>query len=157
MQTLLAIVCDPGKLSARLQHAVVRRPHPDYPYHGAWRNGDSIYDMNRNWRKVPADYYSNRRVRYFVPPVEISRDYLESMIGKRSYGYFDVSLYPMLQAIGLNLPGSHCTEAVNDDLWFHCYRTPWIPYGAPPDPSAVLYWAEQKLIEVFEHQLMEDA
>ena len=148
MNALLGVVCDPGKFSAGVQHAVVTNPHPNYPYHCLWRRDGYIYDMNTNWRKVGGDHYNNRRVRYFVPPVEISKEYLESMIGKRRYGYLDVSLYPMLQSIGLNLPGTHCAEAVNDDLWFHAVRTPWIPYGAPPDPSALLYWAEQNLVEV---------
>lgn len=147
-RTLLALVCDPGRFSAKLQHLVVDEPHPDFPYHAAWRRGDFYYDMNTNWRKVPTSYYATRKVRLFVPPVEPTPEYLEEMIGKRSYGYFDVSLYPILQKVGLNLPGTHCMEAINDDLWFHAYRSPWIPYGAPPDPSKALHWAEKHLEEV---------
>jgi hypothetical protein len=79
-----------------------------------------------------------------VPAYYVSEEYLESMVGKRSYGTMDVLFYPIFQALGLNWWGTHCSEAINDDLWFHGYRTPWVPYGAPPSPADLLHWLEKK-------------
>lgn len=113
------------------------------PYHVAWTDGTHMWDMNVKFRKIPADHYANRDVRLFDSPVPVTAEYLDSMVGKRSYGFVDVALYPILQLLGLNWMGTHCSEAINDDLWFHGYRTPWVPYGAPPTPADMLYWLER--------------
>ncbi|OQA29926.1 MAG: hypothetical protein BWY57_03143 [Betaproteobacteria bacterium ADurb.Bin341] len=148
MNAQLAIVCDPNRFSARLQHRFVKRPHPAYPYHCAWLVGDRMFDMNWLFREIPADEYAGRTVFVFEAPAAIGIDYLRGMVGKRHYGTLDVALYPILTPLGFNAPGTHCAEAINDDLWFHGYRTPWIPYGAPPDPSDMLWWGFEQLRRV---------
>jgi hypothetical protein len=144
MTTRIAIICDPDKFSAKIQNFFVKNPHPAFPYHCAWVTDDAMYDMNLKFRKIPLDHYANRDIYFFDSPVEVSEEYLESMVGKRSYGTMDVLFYPIFQALGLNWMGTHCSEAINDDLWFHGYRTPWIPYGAPPSPADLLHWLESK-------------
>jgi len=142
--TKIAVICDPDKFSAKIQNFFVRNPHPAHPYHCAWVTDDAMYDMNRRFRKTDRDHYAKKDVRVFDAPVEVSEAYLESMVGKRKYGTLDVLLYPLFQMLGMNWMGTHCSEAVNDDLWFHGYRTPWIPYGAPPSPADMLHWLEKK-------------
>ena len=100
--------------------------------------------MHTVFRKTTLDRYANRDIYFFDSPVEVSEEYLESMVGKRSYGTMDVLFYPIFQALGMNWMGTHCSESINDDLWFHGYRTPWIPYGAPPSPADLLHWLEKK-------------
>lgn len=141
----IAIICAPDKFSAKLQALGERingRPvHPAYPYHVAWLTENALYDMNFTFRKMPRDHYSNRDVRIFDSPVEVPEEYLEEMVGKRSYGTIDVALNPILTPLGINAPGTHCAEAINDDLWFHGYhKTPWLPYGTPPTPHQMLWW-----------------
>src|SRR5574343_40749 len=150
MSTQIAIICDKTRWSSKLQamgeKLVGRKSHPEMPYHVAWLKDGRMFDMNTKFREVDPKHYSNRKVLLFNSPVDISIEYLESMVGKRSYGYIDVALYFLFVPLGLNWLGTHCAEAINDDLWFHSYRTPWIPYGAPPDPAAVLYWLEEKAV-----------
>lgn len=149
MTTQIAIICDKNRFSSKIQafgeKLVGRKSHPAMPYHVAWIKDGRMFDMNTKFREIPIDYYNNRDVRIFTSPVDISIEYLETMVGKRSYGYIDVALYFLLVPLGLNWWGTHCAEAINDDLWFHSYRTPWIPYGAPPDPASLLYWLEEKI------------
>ncbi len=146
MPTQIAVICDPDRFSAKLQalgRMILGKPaHPAYPYHVAWLTDNAMYDMNWNFRKIPRDHYDNRDVRVFDSPVDVPEEYLEMMIGKRKYGTMDVILYPILQLLGINWWGTHCAEAINDDIWFHGYRTPFIPYGAPPDPTETLIWLE---------------
>lgn len=153
MSAKLAIICAPNKFSAKLQafgeKLVGRRPHPAFPYHCAWLTDEAIYDMNWRFRKVPRDHYAGHDVRVFESPVPIGDDYLEFMVGRRAYGTVDVALYPILTPLGLNWAGTHCAEAINDDLWFHGFRTPFIPYGPPPTPADVLWWAEGNLEQLF--------
>lgn len=145
MTAKLAIICSQDKFSARLQawgeEQIGRKSHPMFPYHCAWLVGDTMFDMSWKFREIPADKYKKRDVAVFNSPVEITEDYLRMMVGKRSYGAVDVALYPILTPLGLNFTGTHCAEAINDDLWFHGYRTPFLPYGAPPSPADLLYWA----------------
>lgn len=141
--TKIAIICDPGKFSAKVQNFFVKNPHPAYPYHCAWLTDNAMYDMNWNFRKIGRLHYSGKDVRIFDSPVDIPEDYFEFMVGKRAYGTMDVLFYPLLQMLGLNWWGTHCSEAVNDDLWFAGYRTPWVPYGAPPSPADLLHWLEK--------------
>ena len=142
----IAIICDQSKYSAKVQafgEKLNGRPvHPALPYHAAWTDGVHMWDMHKTFRKIPGDYYASRDVRLFDSPVEISAEYLDMMVGKRSYGYFDVALNPILTALGINWFGTHCMEAINDDLNFQGYRSPWIPYGAPPTPHQALWWLE---------------
>lgn len=144
--TRIAIICDRNKFSAKIQafgRRLLKKPmHPALPYHVAWVTDDAIYDMHWKFRKVERDHYKSRDVRIFDSPVPVSVEYLESLVGKRSYGVLDVLLYLWLVPIGFNAPGVHCAEAINDDLNLHSYRTPWIPYGAPPDPHAMLFWLD---------------
>lgn len=146
MTTRIAIICAPNKFSAKIQafgERINGRPvHPAYPYHAAWVTDNAMYDMNFKFRKISLDSYSKRDVRIFESPADVSEDYLEFMVGKRSYGVFDVSLNPVLTPLGINAPGTHCMEAINDDLWFHGYRTPFLPYGTPPTPHQGLFWLE---------------
>ena len=146
MVTQIVAICDPNKLSAKIQALgedwFGTGSHPAKPYHFAWLKGDSMFDMHWKFREIPADYYSSSTCLYFDSPVDISVEYFKSMVGKRKYGTFNVLLYPFLQPLNFNLPGAHCSEAINDDLWFNSYRTPFFPYGAPPDPAAMLYWLE---------------
>jgi hypothetical protein len=144
----IAIICDPDKFSAKLQafgRRLFGRPvHPDLPYHCAWVTENAMYDMNWRFRKIDKDHYDKRVVHVFDAPVEVSEAYLESMVGKRYYGVLDVLLYPLYQLFGFNAYGTHCSEAINDDCWFHGYRTPWIPYGAAPDPNDIILWLESR-------------
>lgn len=144
MTTRIAVICDPGKFSAKLQafgERINGRPiHPAYPYHVAWLTDNAMYDMNWKFRRIDLLRYSNRDVRIFDSPVEIPDAYLESMVDARSYGTLDVALNPILTPLGINAPGTHCAEAINDDLWFHGYRTPFLPYGPPPTPHQMLHW-----------------
>lgn len=158
MSARILIVCDRNRFSARLQAwgedrfgRRGRGSHPAGPYHCAWVTESAIYDMNWKFRKIGRDHYagSGKELRLFVPPVDVSEDYLETMVGRRSYGTLDVLLYPILTPLGINAPGTHCAEAINDDLWFHGYRTPFIPYGAPPTPADMLWWAEESLTRIF--------
>ena len=147
-------MADKTRWSARVQHWAVKffvdvECH-EYPYHGAWYDTESrmFYDMNVKFRKIPFEHYQNRDLFFFESPVVITKDYLESMVGKRRYGIFDVVLFGPAKMLGFNLPGDHCTEALNDDIWFHGGRTPWTPYEAPPSPCEMLKWASQILKEV---------
>lgn len=142
MTAKIAVICDPSRFSAKLQNLFVKHPHPAHPYHVAWLCGDRVYDMNWRFRQTTLDHYAGRDVRVFESPVAVSEAYLKTMVGKRYYGTVDVALYPIMQALGVNWPGTHCAEAINDDLWFHGYRTPWLPYGAPPSPADMLRWLE---------------
>ena len=148
MTTKIIVVCDPHRTSAKIQalgaKLIGKRAHPAGPYHVAWMTDEAIYDMNWTFRELPRDYYDgkNRDLRIFDSPVEISDEYFRSLVGKVSYGTFDVLLYPIFQLVGLNWWGTHCAERINDDLWFNSYRSPWIPYGAPPSPTDFLFWLE---------------
>ena len=148
MTTKILVVCDPHRTSAKIQalgaRLLGRKPHPAMPYHCAWMTDEAIYDMNWTFRELPRDYYEgkNRDLRIFDSPVQITDEYFRSLVGKVKYGTFDVLLYPIFQLVGLNWWGTHCSERINDDLWFHGYRTPWIPYGAPPSPADILAWLE---------------
>lgn len=154
MQADILIVCDRTKFSAELQafgeDHFGSKSHPAAPYHCAWVTDAAIYDMNWKFRKVGRDHYdgSHKDLRIFTSPVPVSAAYLEMMVGRRSYGTLDVLLYPILTPLGINAPGTHCAEAINDDLWFHGFRTPFIPYGAPPTPADMLRWAEGNLERV---------
>jgi hypothetical protein len=123
--TKIAIICDPGKFSAKIQALGERingRPvHPAMPYHCAWVTDDAIYDMNWTFRKLPRDYYegSKKIVKLFDSPIKIPAEYFERMVGKRTYGTVDVALNPILTPLGINWFGTHCAEAINDDLWFN--------------------------------------
>jgi hypothetical protein len=141
--TKIAIICDPGKFSAKVQNFFVKNPHPAMPYHCGWTDGENLWDMHTVFRKTTLDRYASRDIYFFDSPVEVTPEYLDSMVGKRKYGYLDVALYPLFQLLGLNWWGTHCSEAVNDDLWMNGYRTPWIPYGAPPSPADLLHWLEK--------------
>jgi hypothetical protein len=102
-----------------------------------------MYDMNWKFRKIGRLHYSGKDVRIFDSPIEIPESYFEMMVGKRSYGVLDVSLNPLLTLLRINAPGTHCMEAINDDLWFNGYHdTPWIPYGTPPTPHQGLFWLQ---------------
>lgn len=146
MVTQIIAICDKTRFSAKIQAWAANKfgsgSHPEMPYHFAWLKDGRMFDMNTTFREIPADYYKNRHCIYFDSPVDIPIEYFEMMVGKRKYGYIDVVFYPILQALGLNWLGTHCSEAVNDDLWFHSYRTPFLPYGAAPDPTKMLYWLE---------------
>lgn len=151
---LLCIVADKTRFSARVQRLFVKwiegMDCPSGPYHGAWYDTETreFYDMNTTFRKVGFDKYKDRRLFFFQPPVPIDVDYLDRMIGKRRYGILDVLLYGPAKLFGINLPGDHCTEALNDDIWFHGGRTPWHPFDAPPAPCEMLIWASTNLQEV---------
>jgi hypothetical protein len=154
MNADIMIICDRDKFSARLQafgerHFGRTPAHPAFPYHCAWVTENAIYDMNWKFRKVGRDHYDGKDVRIYKSPVPVSEAYLEMLVGQRRYGTLDVALYPILTPLGINAPGTHCAEAINDDLWFNGFRTSWIPYGAPPDPSAVLWWAEGNLQKLY--------
>ena len=144
---LLTIIADSTRFSSKLQRTFVKLLKgidcPQNPYHGAWYDTDTnmFYDMNIHFRKVPFEKYANRRLFFFKPPVPISRDYLESLIGKRNYGILDVLLFPISKFFGINLPGDHCTEALNDDIWVSGGKTPWSIYDSPPSPCEMLQWA----------------
>lgn len=148
----ILIVCDRTKFSAELQafgeDRFGSKSHPAAPYHCAWATEGAIYDMSWRFRKVAVDHYDSKDVRRFASPVTVTEAYLAMMVGKRSYGTLDVLLYPILTPLGINAPGTHCAEAINDDLWFHGFRTPFIPYGAPPTPADMLRWAEGNLRRV---------
>ena len=146
MPTKIGIVCDQARFSAKVQalgERINKRPvHPAMPYHCVWITDSAMYDMNWNFRKIDLDHYGSRDVRVFDSPVDIPQDYFEFMVGKRAYGTLDVALNPVLTSIGINAPGTHCAEAINDDLWFHGFRTPFIPYGPPPTPHQMLHWLD---------------
>ena len=93
MNAQLAIVCDPNRFSARLQHRFVKRPHPAHPYHCAWLVGDRMFDMNWLFREIPADHYAGRTVFVFEAPAAISIDYLRGMVGVGSTETGDEPLY----------------------------------------------------------------
>ena len=153
MQADILIICDRSKFSAGLQafgeDRFGSKSHPAAPYHCAWVTESAVYDMNWKFRKVGRDHYDGKDLRIFTSPAPVSAAYLEMMVGQRSYGTLDVLLYPILTPLGINAPGTHCAEAINDDLWFHGYRTPFIPYGAPPTPADMLRWAEGSLERIF--------
>lgn len=146
MSARLAIVCNPNRLSSKIQalgaRLIGKPTHPAMPYHAAWITDDAIYDMDWRFRKRDISAYAGRDLRLFDPPALIPVEHLEAMVGVRRYGVMDVLLYPLFQMIGLNWWGTHCSEAVNDDIWFCGGRTPWIPYGAPPSPTDMLIWLE---------------
>lgn len=143
----IAIICDKEKFSAKLQYfgeKLFGKQHDACPYHCAWVTDDAMYDMNWRFRKIDRDHYDGKDVRLFDAPVEVSKEYLEAMVGKRYYGVIDVCLYPILTLLGMNWMGTHCSEAINDDCWFHGGRTPWIPYGPAPTPADMLHWLESR-------------
>jgi len=147
MVTKIVAICDKNKWSAKIQALgedwFGEGSHPAMPYHFAWLKDGRMFDMNWKFREIPTDHYKNRDCKYFNSPVDIPIEYFEMMVDRRKYGTLNVLLYPILQPLNFNLPGAHCSEAINDDLWFHGYRTPFFPYGAPPDPAAMLYWLEK--------------
>jgi hypothetical protein len=147
MPTKIAVICDTGKFSAKVQalgERINKRPvHPAMPYHCGWTDGENLWDMNWTFRKIKLDHYANRDIHLFDSPVEVTPEYLDAMVGKRKYGTFDVALNPILTPLGINWFGTHCAEAINDDLWMNSYRTPWIPYGTPPTPHQMLFWLEK--------------
>ena len=148
---LLTIIADTSRFSSRIQRWGVRLMEgldcPVGPYHGAWYNTENgmFYDMNVKFRKVPFEHYAARHLYFFRPPVAIDPGFLEKMVGNRTYGILDVLFFPVAKFFGINLPGDHCTEALNDDIWFHGGRTPWTPYEAPPSPCEMLVWATSNL------------
>jgi len=148
MTTQIVFICDKNKFSAKVQawagDHFGGKSHPARPYHVAWLKEGRMFDMSWRFREINPAYYAKRDLRVFDSPVDIPIEYFESLVGVRKYGAVDVALYPLMVALGLNWMGTHCMEAINDDLWFHAYRTPWTPYGTPPTPADGLYWMEAR-------------
>lgn len=125
----------------------------EYPYHGGFVVPDSVhgepmlYDMSATLRAIPWSHYNDRKSYLFDLPVDVPEDFLAAYVGRINYGTLDVLTHPLMQSLGWNLPGVHCTEFTNDVMWWHGMRTPWFPLNAPPSPCAQLRWAMMHLNE----------
>lgn len=146
----IAIICDKSRFSAILQRVGVwlgkQLDCPEYPYHAAFYDDqtDTYYDMHVRFRKAPPGSWKNKTKYFFAPPVPIERSELEWHVGKHLYGFLDVLFYVPAKWFGLNLPGDHCSEIINDILRDCGARTPWRFYADPPSPCELLKWLQQQ-------------
>lgn len=150
----IAIICDPKRPSAKIQYLGAKlfenKVCPQYPYHAAWYDPveDQYYDMHFQFRKAPKGSYRKRTVFFFDTPHPVYVEDIIDEVGKHYYGVFDVAFFALAKMFGVNLPGDHCSEVVNDQ-----YRdkygnvTPWKFYQSPPSPCAMLQWAIKELRE----------
>lgn len=151
MSVKIAIICDRSRWSAVIQRIGVfigkQIDCPEYPYHAAFYDAeaDQYYDMHVRFRKAPIGAYKSKTTYFFEPPVEVPRATLEWHVGKHLYGILDVLLYVPAKWLRINLPGDHCSEAVNDILRDCQARTPWSFYADPPSPCEMLKWCSSSL------------
>lgn len=147
----IAIICDKSRFSAILQRVGVwlgaKLDCPEYPYHAAFFDeaAGEYFDMHVQFRKAPPGSWHSKAIYYFDCPVSVSRGYLEKHVGKHLYGVLDVVLYLPAKWLGINLPGDHCSEVVNDFLRDNGAKTPWSFYDAAPSPCELLKWAAVNL------------
>lgn len=146
MTVKIAIICDKSRWSAILQRIGVwlgkQIDCQEYPYHAAFYDTEEgrYYDMHVSFRKAPAGAYKSKTVYLFATTVEVPVAMLERQIGRRVYGVLDVLLYVPAKWLRINLPGDHCSEAINDILRLCGEETPWTMFDAPPSPCELLKW-----------------
>jgi hypothetical protein len=149
MYATLVIICDKDRPVSKLQKLFAKDEYgatcDEMPFHAgllvrkSMHGKPTLYHMMRTLERCDWETSSYKKdYREFELPCKVHEGFMDAMVGNINYGYLDFMLYPLMKLLNLNLPGKHCTEYVNDVLWWHTMRTNWNPLKRPPTPCELL-------------------